>query len=65
VAVTEEDERVVLRCTATDLDWLARALVGMPFAFRVRNPPELLDALERVNLRLGQILAASRTPDRT
>jgi predicted DNA-binding transcriptional regulator YafY len=60
VAVTEERGQVILRCTATDLDWLARTLAGMPFVFRIRTPPELLDALGRVHARLGHVVAAAR-----
>jgi predicted DNA-binding transcriptional regulator YafY len=59
VTVTEERGRVILRCTATDLDWLARTLASMPFAFRIHTPPELVDALGRVHTQIGHIIAAS------
>ena len=57
--VSEEDGDVVLRCTATDIDWMARTLVSLPFTFRVRTPPELLAALERVQARIARVLAAA------
>jgi predicted DNA-binding transcriptional regulator YafY len=56
--VTEEDGAVILRCTATDLDWLARALTGLPFAFHVRTPPELRDALVAIHTRIGHAIAS-------
>lgn len=60
VTMTEERDTVLMRCTATDLDWLARALVGMPFAFRVHSPPEFVDALERLHVRIARMVTASR-----
>jgi predicted DNA-binding transcriptional regulator YafY len=61
--VTEENGAVILRCTATDIDWLARACIGLPFAFRVRTPPELLDAIGRVHARIGRAIADSSSPE--
>jgi predicted DNA-binding transcriptional regulator YafY len=61
--VTEEDGAVVMRCTATDLDWLARALVSLPFAFRVQSPPDLLEALGRVKERIEQAMADSASAE--
>jgi predicted DNA-binding transcriptional regulator YafY len=55
--VTEENGAVILRCTATDLDWLARALAGLPFAFRVRTPRALRDALATVRARIEYAIA--------
>lgn len=40
----------------TDIDWLARALVSLPFAFRVRAPPELRDALLRLQARIAHAI---------
>jgi predicted DNA-binding transcriptional regulator YafY len=60
--VSEEDGDVVLRCTATDIDWLARTLVSMPFTFRVRTPPELLAALERVQARIARARGCNPVP---
>ncbi|MGI8687509.1 MAG: helix-turn-helix transcriptional regulator [Thermomicrobiales bacterium] len=60
--VTEENGEVILRCTATDIDWLAHAFIGLPFAFRVRTPPELLDAMGRLHVRIGRAIADSSSP---
>lgn len=57
--VTEENGTVLMRCTATDIDWLARTLVSLPFAFRVDTPPELLDALRRVQERIERAIVDS------
>ncbi len=60
--VTEEDGAVIVRCSAMDIDWLARSLAALPFAFRVRTPPELVDALAKVRERIGQAIAPSGSP---
>ena len=60
--VAEEGETVVMRCTATDIDWLARMLTGLPFAFRVRTPPELRDALATIHTRIGLAIADTASP---
>jgi len=39
---------VVLRCNASDLDWLAQFLIGFGCPFTVRQPPELVAALEQI-----------------
>ena len=57
--VTEEAGQTIVRCSATDINWLARALVGLPFAFRVRTPPELVAALTTVRDRINQAIAFS------
>jgi hypothetical protein len=49
-----------MRCTVNDLDWLARLLAGLPFAFQVRTPPALCDALDRIRNRLAH--ATGRQP---
>jgi predicted DNA-binding transcriptional regulator YafY len=58
--LSEECGETLLRCTVTDLDWLARTLVSMPFPFRIHTPAELLDALERVQAQIARTIAASR-----
>ena len=35
-----------------DLDWMARFLVNLPFAFQVEEPPELRAELRRLGRRL-------------
>lgn len=60
--LAEQDGSVIMRCTVTDLDWLARQLSGLPFEFRVRTPLELRDALRRVAERLVQAAGAEGTP---
>lgn len=60
--LAEDGGSVVLRCTVTDLDWLARLLSGLPCEFRVRTPLELRDALQRVAERLVQAAGAERPP---
>ncbi len=44
----------LLRVGANDLDWIARYLVGMPFAFEVRDPPELQAELRALGRRLAR-----------
>ena len=57
--VAEEEGEVIVRCSATDIDWLARTLVALPFAFRVRRPPQLVEALAAVRERIDRAIAAS------
>jgi predicted DNA-binding transcriptional regulator YafY len=59
VEVVEEDATTVVRCSASDLDWLARTLAAQPLAFRVCRPPELVAALARVRDGLNRAIAAS------
>ena len=42
----------LLRLGADDLDWIARFLSGLPFAFEVRDPPELRAAVRAHGRRL-------------
>ncbi|MDQ3692020.1 MAG: YafY family transcriptional regulator [Chloroflexota bacterium] len=62
--VTEEAGEVIVRCSAMDIDWLARALVALPFEFRVRRPPELVAALTKVRDGINRTIAASGPPHR-
>ena len=39
--------RMILRCSTSDLGWMARVLSGLSCPFVVRRPPELREALER------------------
>ena len=43
---------VRLRIEAETLDWVARELARFPFAFEVRRPPELREAVARLAQRL-------------
>jgi predicted DNA-binding transcriptional regulator YafY len=47
VALEEVGGRVILRSSTSDLGWMARVLAGLSFAFVVRRPPELREALRR------------------
>ena len=47
----------VLRCSTSDLDWMARVLAGLDCPFVVRRPAELKAALEK---RAAEILALAR-----
>jgi predicted DNA-binding transcriptional regulator YafY len=58
-ALEEVDGGVILRCTTSDLGWMARVLSGLSFPFIVRRPAELREALRR---RAAEIAAfAGRT----
>jgi predicted DNA-binding transcriptional regulator YafY len=46
-ALEEEEGGVILRCSTSDLAWMARVLSGLSFPFVVRRPPELREALKR------------------
>ena len=37
----------LLRCSTSDLDWVARVLAGLESPVVVRHPAELRDALQR------------------
>lgn len=41
------NEGVILRSSTSDLEWITGVLVGLRFAFTVRRPPELREALKR------------------
>lgn len=47
---------VIVRCSAVDIAWLARILAGWPFPFRIRRPPELIDALAEVRDRINRAI---------
>jgi predicted DNA-binding transcriptional regulator YafY len=44
----------VLRIGASDLDWIARYLAGLPFDVEIRNPPELRAEMRALGRRLQQ-----------
>lgn len=48
------DDGVRLRAQADDLDWFARELARLPFAWRIVSPPALRDAVRRVAGRLAR-----------
>lgn len=50
--LTDHGTTTLMRCTISDLDWLARLLASLPFPFRVHTPPDLRHALARVRDRL-------------
>ena len=56
----ETTDGVLLRAYVHDLDAAARFLVGLGLPFRVRQPPELLDALRRLADEIGDIVACSQ-----
>lgn len=43
--VERSEEGVLLRAQADDLDWMARELMRLPFAFEIRKPAQLRTAL--------------------
>jgi predicted DNA-binding transcriptional regulator YafY len=45
---------VLLHCHVQDLDWVAGFLAGLGFPMRVRQPPELRDALRRLAERIAR-----------
>jgi predicted DNA-binding transcriptional regulator YafY len=47
VTLEEVGEGVLMRCSTSDLAWMARVLAGLSFPFVVRRPPELREALGR------------------
>ncbi len=51
---------VLLRAYVGDLDDAARLLIGLCLPFRVREPPELLDALRRLAGEIGDIIVRSQ-----
>ncbi|MFC5474335.1 helix-turn-helix transcriptional regulator [Paraherbaspirillum soli] len=48
-------EGVLIRNQSDDLDWFARQLARLPFAFEIRRPAELRDALKACAKRLLQL----------
>ena len=44
-ALEEVEGGVILRCSTSDLGWMARVLSGLSCPFVVRQPPELREAL--------------------
>lgn len=48
------DDGVLLRSQMDDLDWFARQLARLPFAFTIRSPDGLRDALRQLARRLGE-----------
>jgi predicted DNA-binding transcriptional regulator YafY len=52
------EDGVVLRSQADDLEWFARQLAGLSFAFQIRRPAELRDAVKRFAKNLLQMVSA-------
>jgi len=48
----QTEDGVLVRSQAVDLDWFARELARMPFAFEIHSPPELRDAVRVCAQRL-------------
>lgn len=48
----QTEEGVLLHNQSDDLDWFARQLARLPFAFEIRQPPELRDAVRICAQRL-------------
>ena len=46
-ALEQTEGGTLLRCSTSDLDWVARVLAGLESPFVVRRPAELRDALQR------------------
>ena len=62
VSLEETGDGVLMRCSTSDLGWMARVLASLSFPFVVRRPPELREALGQ---RAAEIAAlAGRTEDR-
>lgn len=57
--VEPEDDGVLLRTSADDLDWFARRLSALPFSFRIVRPDRLRDALAAHVATLQARIAAS------
>lgn len=49
---SQTEDGVLVHSQADDLDWFARELARMPFAFEIRSPPELRDAVRICAQRL-------------
>jgi predicted DNA-binding transcriptional regulator YafY len=45
----------LMRMGASDVEWMAHYLAGLPFEFEVRHPPELVDALAELGRRLQHV----------
>lgn len=54
----ETPDGVLLRIQADSLDWTAHYLLGLPWSFTVRNPPELLEALRHLRTRIDGMLSS-------
>lgn len=50
-----EDDGVMLRAQADDLDWFARELAGLSFDFEIVEPRELRAAVKRHAKRLAAL----------
>ena len=62
VSLEETGDGVLMRCSISDLGWMARVLASLNIPFVVRRPPELREALGQ---RAAEIAAlAGRTEDR-
>lgn len=60
VATLEQQvEGVLLRCSASSLDWIARLLISLGCSFVVKQPPELREELHRQAERIAAL--AERT----
>jgi predicted DNA-binding transcriptional regulator YafY len=58
VATLEQTaDGVMLRCYTENLDWIARNLVYMDCRFRVIEPPELRETLQRLASKVGELAA--------
>lgn len=55
LALEQTRDGTLLRCTTSNLDWVARVLAGLDCAFVVRRPAELRDALERRAVKLSTL----------
>ena len=53
---------IVLRCSISDLDWLAQFLIGCGCPFAVRQPPELVAALKQLAVGSARNRAAEFAP---
>lgn len=62
--LTEVEGGVLLRNQVDDLDNFARFLVGLGVRFQVRQPPELLGALNRLAAELASIAGSSQASSR-
>jgi predicted DNA-binding transcriptional regulator YafY len=60
----ETPDGVLLRAYVGDLDDAAHLLVGLNLPFRVRQPPELLDALRRLADEISAIVTQSQQVER-
>jgi len=54
------DHGVILHSQAGDLQWYARELARLPFAFEIRHPPELAEALKKCAANLLAMAQGAR-----